>query len=684
MKRSICLIVTPVLFTSLLSGVATAAAPKSGSTCSKAGITAISNGTKYTCIKSGKKLIWDKGVKVVTPKPVLTSSPSTVETATPSSTPSTAPSPTPSQSPTPKETASATPSPSPSPSVKYYVAQDQTTVQSISSREACSNPAKASFEIQAQIDGTWLPVKLIESGYSASILCTDPALGLRNSLAFAKLYMDPGTTYRWLYSGEINFSGTRDAQGRVASTSFKMPPPIKYYVAKDPTAIQSFTSKDPCSNPNRAAFEIQALVDGEWLPVKLIESGFKISSGCTDPALGQRNSVAYAKFNMDPGTTYRWAFSGDINLRVDAQGFGYSAELKIIAPLPPASVPVTLPVAQTGKITFANAAANYTLIPQVAWQNVQDEIAANNVVTVATTIHIGPNTKASLSAINNGLIRIDKLFSGFNRVSSFTGIVYSAQDLKWAQTDAANFFQTLGIKGGFAQPEVIANQSSAGCEMNGQTAIDCGGGMAWDLRQNNSDAGGSYYGVQNGDYWTDSLKNSGPMTQVTHEATHNYQIIQFFHTPLGENQFTSSGQSHDFTPWWFSEGQANGIGISTFIENLSDYLSTRNYTVIRSPGTGVTLPTFTPEGMKSFLIDYQVTGPQNRNWMLAYSIGYSAVETLIAIGGARATMALYALGSNGENWETAFKHVYGISWDEAATVLGKVLAAQYAANPMQK
>ena len=88
--------------------------------------------------------------------------------------------------------------------------------------------------------------------------------------------------------------------------------------------------------------------------------------------------------------------------------------------------------------------------------------------------------------------------------------------------------------------------------------------------------------------------------------------------------------------------------------------------------------------MKSFLKTYQATGPENSNWSLSYSVGYSAVEALIAIGGPQSTMALYALGGNGENWETAFKTVYGISWDEGATVLGKVLAAQYTADPLPK
>jgi hypothetical protein len=58
----------PVIFLTLLSilfsfsqSPATAAA-KAGSACSKAGITSVVSTKTYTCIKSGKKLIWDKGI----------------------------------------------------------------------------------------------------------------------------------------------------------------------------------------------------------------------------------------------------------------------------------------------------------------------------------------------------------------------------------------------------------------------------------------------------------------------------------------------------------------------------------------------------------------------------------------------------------------------------------------------
>jgi hypothetical protein len=47
---------------SLMTEASAAVTP--GATCSKAGIKQIYKGKTYTCIKSGKKLVWDKGVKV--------------------------------------------------------------------------------------------------------------------------------------------------------------------------------------------------------------------------------------------------------------------------------------------------------------------------------------------------------------------------------------------------------------------------------------------------------------------------------------------------------------------------------------------------------------------------------------------------------------------------------------------
>jgi len=71
MQRKSHLALAIVVLLSLSSPVY-AASPKAGSKCTKAGQTSTSAGIKYTCVKSGKKLVWNKGValKKAEPAPV--------------------------------------------------------------------------------------------------------------------------------------------------------------------------------------------------------------------------------------------------------------------------------------------------------------------------------------------------------------------------------------------------------------------------------------------------------------------------------------------------------------------------------------------------------------------------------------------------------------------------------------
>ena len=63
-----------IMCLSLISSNANAAA-KAGMACKKVGTTTTSNGKKFTCVKSGKKLVWNKGVAVVKPTPTPTPTP---------------------------------------------------------------------------------------------------------------------------------------------------------------------------------------------------------------------------------------------------------------------------------------------------------------------------------------------------------------------------------------------------------------------------------------------------------------------------------------------------------------------------------------------------------------------------------------------------------------------------------
>ena len=86
MKR----LVLGVLVFMLLSLLPTSAAnvPKAGTSCKKVGITTTVNGKKFTCIKSGKRIIWNKGVRASipqatkAPKPPVTPAPTVTPTPT--------------------------------------------------------------------------------------------------------------------------------------------------------------------------------------------------------------------------------------------------------------------------------------------------------------------------------------------------------------------------------------------------------------------------------------------------------------------------------------------------------------------------------------------------------------------------------------------------------------------------
>jgi hypothetical protein len=72
MKTKIRLIA--VLISMVLVAPNSYAAVKAGSACSKAGIKSVSAGKTYTCVKSGKKLVWSKGVAIPVAKPAPTAS----------------------------------------------------------------------------------------------------------------------------------------------------------------------------------------------------------------------------------------------------------------------------------------------------------------------------------------------------------------------------------------------------------------------------------------------------------------------------------------------------------------------------------------------------------------------------------------------------------------------------------
>lgn len=88
MRKALVALTVLVLVSSPLQA---SAAVKAGATCTKAGSTSTVKGIKYTCVKSGKKLVWNKGVKVVIANPTPSPTPTVTLTATPTPTPTPTP-----------------------------------------------------------------------------------------------------------------------------------------------------------------------------------------------------------------------------------------------------------------------------------------------------------------------------------------------------------------------------------------------------------------------------------------------------------------------------------------------------------------------------------------------------------------------------------------------------------------
>jgi len=84
----LCLTVLALFFTALPNSAFSAQKIVAGAACKTLNAKATANNKTYTCIKSGKKLVWNKGVAIKSAAPAKSSNP------TPAPTPSTSPSPT--------------------------------------------------------------------------------------------------------------------------------------------------------------------------------------------------------------------------------------------------------------------------------------------------------------------------------------------------------------------------------------------------------------------------------------------------------------------------------------------------------------------------------------------------------------------------------------------------------------
>lgn len=418
------------------------------------------------------------------------------------------------------------------------------------------------------------------------------------------------------------------------------------------------------------------------------------------------NSASAAGVKAGAACTKAGAKSVSAGVELTCQKSGkkliWVASRKLAAPAAPAApkapaafkaqIPISLPVAQNGTITFSNLESRINDVAQVAYQKTQDALAnSKSAPAINNDVHVGPNTKISVTGglprIQEVLTRLEKIYNGFRQVTNFSILIYNAKDEPWAEKEWESFATSRNYFRGQirGEKEVIAGncrETLSPGVFSGKIA-NCGGADSGAI-QNKDDAiltfGQSDSGVSNDPY----IYGGGI---VGHEYVHAVQAAQWIGNPkvycTEETNSPDCFRSHyvnNLMPCWLNEGSAHSIGPMAASDTFADYQKHRNNLPF---GMGPTMVTdYSETSLNKFLYN-QVFGDQGcisdgNVYRLGYTVGAFATEMLTAIGGPESVMALYALAAEGKDFATAFSSVYGISWQEASGKISKALAAEYA------
>jgi len=356
-----------------------------------------------------------------------------------------------------------------------------------------------------------------------------------------------------------------------------------------------------------------------------------------------------------------------------------------------APIPITLPIAQNGTITFTNIVDRISDISKTAWQSVQDVIAKNPVsAPITNAVHVGPNTQidvvGGLPRIQSILDRSQRLWSGFTQVSTFNLLMYNAQDEPWAEQDWRKTGKEKKFFNNVIEEEVLRIagncQASTAPGVFSGPPVNCRGANSTAIT--NTDEASFTFGQGGKGAANDPYVTGGGI--VGHEYIHAIQAAQWIGKPSSycteQNQtqscFRSWSSNWGFSPCWLFEGLPNSVGPMTSSETYAAYQEYRKNVPYGQGPTTVT--DYSEASLRDYLVNQSSSTCYSNGglYRLGYTTGALTVEALVAIAGPQSVMALFAKGAEGEEFTTAFQSVYGIKWSDAASILAKVLAAEYA------
>jgi len=313
----------------------------------------------------------------------------------------------------------------------------------------------------------------------------------------------------------------------------------------------------------------------------------------------------------------------------------------------PTATPTPTPTLKD--LTFSNIVENVDAIAFNVFSKYEKLMATSFQSSTKVTLINGPNTIPINHNPTSAFQVASKIFQNFKQPDEVFAIYYSFTDREWAK-------QQLASRAG----QSIADfQFSYSC----LEASRCNGASAFKTLDWNAI---SHYGRPNVAAGLTRGQMDGELE--IHEHTHSISAFQLKPSNTGY---------YNLTPDWFAEGHATLAGKLGASTTYSYYTSKRIET-IRGTRPQPDIQDYRPENVLRFYAEFSKYPEVSRiERFYLYTLGWSTLEALAAIGGIDSPMNLFVETANGLTFKQAFKKIYGIEWEAAAPILAEVVSKQY-------